>query len=157
MASEYAGAGEWYNGENSGLTDDDDDEGLFRAANNIGDEFGNWDEDSNPGDQVLWYGQYKGHKYDQLPPSYVEWTIEKYLKSPDTASPNVCSHLRIYKSGLTNSHLDQGLQGVARSKASLDRKKCFQASASRKGNHMVRPAYRHCFRQIGLCICDESL
>ncbi|ATZ45674.1 hypothetical protein BCIN_01g04150 [Botrytis cinerea B05.10] len=89
MASEYAGAGEWYNGENSGLTDDDDDEGLFRAANNIGDEFGNWDEDSNPGDQVLWYGQYKGHKYDQLPPSYVEWTIEKYLKSPDTASPNI--------------------------------------------------------------------
>ncbi|KAF5878611.1 uncharacterized protein Bfra_000778 [Botrytis fragariae] len=49
MASEYAGASERYNGENSGLTDGDNDDAMARTVDNIEDELGDGDEDPNPG------------------------------------------------------------------------------------------------------------
>lgn len=120
MAFKYAGAGERYTGENSEFTDSDANDAMARTAANIEDELGDEDEDPNPGDEVLWFGKHKGCKYDELSLSYIDWMVNKYLENPDTAWPNVCFHLRIYESGLTINHLDQGLQGVIRSEAGLD-------------------------------------
>ncbi|TGO45409.1 hypothetical protein BOTNAR_0672g00040 [Botryotinia narcissicola] len=106
MASKHAVAGERYTGGNSELTDSDDDDAMARTAANIEDEPGDEDEDPNPGDEVLWFGLHKGHKYDELSFSYIEWIVKKYLENPDTASPNVY----------------QGLQGVIKSEAGLDEK-----------------------------------
>ncbi|TGO32763.1 hypothetical protein BHYA_0290g00020 [Botrytis hyacinthi] len=91
MASEYAAAGERYNGENSRLTDGDDDDEMARAVDIIEDELGGKDKDEgpNPGDKVLWFGEYKWHKYDELSLSYIERMVNKYLENPATASSDI--------------------------------------------------------------------
>ncbi|KAF7939375.1 uncharacterized protein EAE97_007455 [Botrytis byssoidea] len=96
MASKYAVAGERYTGGNSEPTDSDDDDAMARTAANIEDELGDEDEDPNPGDEVLWLGKYKGHKYDELSFSYIEWMIKKYLENPDTAWPNIKDFKSLY-------------------------------------------------------------
>ncbi|KAF7913749.1 uncharacterized protein EAF01_000155 [Botrytis porri] len=98
MASEYVATGQRHNGENSGLTVSNDDDEMARAVDIIEDELGGGEEDEgpNPGEKVLWFGMHKGHKYDELSPSYIEFMVNKYLGSPDTASANIKEFMTLY-------------------------------------------------------------